>query len=182
MSSEAERAQERESLITMVSQCYPNYQPDDLRLFATDNLRILLNDYKKMHPETPVKASFTPALPPRLQQPITPTAAIDVMQLLEQIYACLDRDVDLQGKIRTVQEQLTSLHHTLVFSQMESELIQKDIHKHLFSLILRSYHIRQDMLQQCITQKFLSAETEKVLSNNQQALGYLLNQYAKWLS
>lgn len=107
------------------------------------------------------------------------TLSNDVLKLLEQICNCLDKDSDLQDKIRSLKDRLIESQRSKSYSSSESHMIQKDLHGHLFDSVLRAYQTRHKDLAELMSKKVLQPETEKMLCENQQILYQLLCQYQK---
>lgn len=105
----------------------------------------------------------------------------DVLKILEQICACLDKDIVLQEKVKNLRDKLTEMGRSNSFSNTEIQMIKKDYHKDLYDSIVKAYQIRHNDLSQLMAKKLLQPDTEKALCENQQTLYQLLHQYGKMI-
>lgn len=253
MEIHADRLQDRDYLISMISKYSSQHQVDDLRLLAIENLRVILSDCLKKQqdqklfsnnpnstpnqnsskfssglsapipipnhfsnrvsslsplPNSPFTSlgggnggagmnygslrsfssignviSSSPTTTTGPSSPIHPDLSLsnDVLRVLEQICNTLDKDTELQEKVRSLRDKLLEVNQSRLYSMNESSLIKKDLHRNLFNCILNAYQVRHNDLLQLIAKKYLQPETEKILCENQQALYQLLCQYQKMI-
>lgn len=177
---------------------FPKSTPGTLSISTSDLLSpmnrlqpsLLANEYKNTNmifapspspstllvPQTP---SFAQSQSQVIDSSVPPTA--DMLKILEQICGCLDKDVELLEKVKALRDRLIELGRSKIYSSFESNLIKKDLHRHLFGCILNAYQVRHSDLSQLIAKKYLQPDTEKTLCENQQALYQLLCQYQKMI-